>query len=389
MKRGEDTLMPNWALDAMQGLTLATDIKTLMWLVRHRVYRSNTYSTKQLAIALEVDARTMRDCLERLRGLGLILSHDGAHCSADASSKLPASQVKAATQAWEKKTRANARAAQASCNAPASLLQKDPASETNAAVSDSKNSPLNKGSNEVMKKGIEDRDVEVVLGDSAAVQPSQSTQPQEQNQPSVSDLPEFGADAPAANAATDVPGVSSLEKDSPAGQKTETLTGGLSVAAARPAAGTVRQEHHGDDHEAVQLFNDIAGYGFVSRYRNDLARWHRDYSPEFLRLAYKLSGSLPGTKGIWTFADLLNRDPRREWPEQLQAQYQRDVQTSLKPAESETPRVQVGDLLRFTDGETVSVLRVDSATLVTDSDADGRGYVPFRLLGRGVEVLRS
>lgn len=377
MQRGHETIIPNWALDAEETLTLMADAKVFKRLVRFRQYRDNTYSTLELAYRLEIDPRTVRASLERLREKGLILSHEGRHCSPEAASKLPPSQLKA-----------NASAAQAACKAAAKGLQKDPAQISENSVLDALEASLNKGSNELK----EERNVSRVEGtDWAILQPSQQPNPETAQSPAqVPDLPEFGADAPAAGAATEDLPTPPQEKNGLAGQKTATLTGGLSVAAARPAAASVRQEHHGDDHDAVQMFHDIAGYAFVARYRADLARWYREYSPEFLRLAYKISGVLPGAKGIWTFADVLNRDPRREWPEELQAQYRADVQASIKPAaEAKESPVKVGDLLRFPDGETVTVLRLDHAQAVTDSDDLDRGYIAYSAIGRSVEVLHS
>lgn len=110
-------------------------------------------------------------------------------------------------------------------------------------------------------------------------------------------------------------------------------------SSARPPS-PPRAEYHGDDHDAVVFFHDLAGYGFVVRYRMDLARWHRDYSPDFLRLAKRLAPTLPGAKGIFTLADLLNQDPRKPWPPALIAQHRLDTApapiTSTRPAEGET-----------------------------------------------------
>lgn len=366
MKRGEETIIPNWALDAEETLTLIADAKVFKRLVRFRQYRDNTYSTAQLAYALEIDPRTIRASLERLHQKGLVLSFEGRHCSPEAASKLAPSQVKA-----------NASAAQAACKAAAKGLQKDPAQNPENTVPDGADSSLNKGRKELK----EERNV--CMGKGGVLesdQPQQASQPQGDGQ-----APDQVAERPTGGTDTQP----FLEKtDLAAGYVTETGRGLEKVPAAVGAA-NVRPEHHGDDHDAVVFFHALAGYGFVSRYRNDLARWHGDYTPEFLRLAYRLSQTLPGAKGQWTFADVLNRDPRREWPEALKAQYAADVQATLKPTEGSRPRVAVGDLVRFADGETAQVIRVDSSTVVTDAEADSRAYVAFALLGKGVEVLRS
>ena len=109
MKRGQETLMPNWALEAYESLTLASDIKLLNYLARHRGYRGNTYSTKQLAIALEIDLRTTQSGTARLAQLGYILSAEGQHCSVDAQTRMPQAYCKALAslmQASNKSTRA-------------------------------------------------------------------------------------------------------------------------------------------------------------------------------------------------------------------------------------------------------------------------------------------
>ena len=82
-----------------------------------------------------------------------------------------------------------------------------------------------------------------------------------------------------------------------------------------------RPEYHGDDHDAVQFFHGIAGYNFVQTYRLDLARWTETYTPEFIRLAHRLAPTLPGGKGFYVLADLLNRDPRKPWPDALTRLY--------------------------------------------------------------------
>lgn len=48
-----------------------------------------------------------------------------------------------------------------------------------------------------------------------------------------------------------------------------------------------------------------------------------------------------------------------------------------------------GDLLRWANGATATVQRVDSAFAVTDAEDDRLAYVPLAQLGQVVEVLRS
>ena len=109
MKRGQETLMLNAVMEAVESMTLASDMKLLLFLSRHRGYRGNTFSTKQLAIALEIDLRTTQSGTTRLAGLGYIVSAEGHHCSAEAQSKMPQGYCKALAslmQASNKSTRA-------------------------------------------------------------------------------------------------------------------------------------------------------------------------------------------------------------------------------------------------------------------------------------------
>ena len=81
--------MPNWVLEALEALTLASDMKLLCWLARHGGYRQSTFSSKQLAIALEIDLRTTQAGLARLAAAGHVLSADGQHCVRNAAARLP------------------------------------------------------------------------------------------------------------------------------------------------------------------------------------------------------------------------------------------------------------------------------------------------------------
>lgn len=146
MKRGQETLMPNWALEAYEVLALASDIKILNYLARHRAYRDNSYTTKQLAIALEIDIRTVRDGLSRLREKGYILSADGEHCLVEAASKMPTAYLKAITQMAVE----SARPAQGPRKAAARPVQIYPAQNPELSVSDGEKSALNLRTDELM-----------------------------------------------------------------------------------------------------------------------------------------------------------------------------------------------------------------------------------------------
>ena len=362
MKRGQDTLMPNWALEALEALSLASDMKLLIWLTRHRAYRQNTYSTKQLAIALELDVRTVREGLARLRENDLILSFEGQHCSVEAAAKMPASYAKAVARLHSQ----TASAAQASRKGDASPLQIYPAQNPENAVPDEENQPLNKGTDELMKASYASGEQD---GQTAGGQAEKET--------------EYGA-APEFHSTPDLlsqeePETVNLEGEAEAG-----LSPSLSPVPQPPFPSPVAPSAAD---AAALLFHDLAGYNFVSSHRASLERWSAAYSPAFLRLAYRLAPGLAGVRvGQHAFAWLLNRE--REWPEELKAQYQRDLQ----PAAVSVPLtiiVQPGDVLRWPDGRTATVERVDNADAVTDAPDDERGYVPLAVIGRSVQVVRA
>lgn len=342
LRRGRDTVMPNWALDAMERLTLSCDNRVLVFLTRHRQYRSNTYTTRQLAIALEIDVRTIQASTARLSAEGLVLTSEGLHCAPDAGSRvrLPA---------------------QGARKVSASPLQKD--SRENAENSDHNGtpSPLKKGNKEIEEASFASREQA-----SGLIAPPEGQ----------------GPDGPAADAA---PGHPTPSQDSRTGLA-PVETARAPVVGARPAP--IRTADPGDDADALQAFHALAGYGFCATYRLHLARWFDAYSPAFLSLAWRVAPTVLGVKVASVgFVWLLNRE--REWPDALKAQYERDLQPVLAPESAPVARVQPGDLLRWPDGHTATVERVDRADAVTDSPDDARGYVPLSVIGRGVEVLRS
>lgn len=269
--------MPNWALDAMERLTLAADLRLLIFLTRHRAYRGNTFSTKQLAIALEIDLRTVQASTVRLAQLGLILSAEGRHCSAEASSRVCPT----------------AKAAQAARKAAASPLQKDSRQSTENAVSDNNFSPLNKGTDELMKASSASRA-------SGASEQAGGPVPREVSADQPTAATAQGTAAPAAGAAT--PDLRMPVQVEPAG-----LANGETAAPTRGSKGAGRAAP--TDEAALHFFHGLAGYGFTANYRLHLARWFGDYTPAFLRLAWRLVPTLPGVKlSAVGFVWLLNRE---------------------------------------------------------------------------------
>ncbi len=350
MRRGQDTLQPNWALDAMERMTLAADIRILTFLTRHRAYRSNTYTTRQISIALELDPRTVQASTARLSTQGLILSGDGLHCSAEAASRV----------------RLPAKSAQAPRKSAASPLQKDSRQNSGNDVQDSESAPLNKGRKE-------ERKASYASGEPGIEMPARPPAAAPGLEPSHEEAP-----------ALLIP--SQVRSTGLATPDTDTHPGGgeRGAGAALPDA----------QPDAVRFFGDLLGPAngshFVMSNLYHVDRWLAEYSPAFIRLAWKFAPSVPGVRRrsaglVW----LLNGE--REWPEELRAQYEADLQAERdrqRPA-SAAARVQIGDLLRWPDGHTATVQRLDRAQVVTDSEDDARGYVPFVLIGQGVEVLRS
>ena len=198
----------------------------------------------------------------------------------------------------------------------------------------------------------------------------------------------LGADAPPADAASS-PALPSQEWSDPgANEGTQAPPGGQGGDRAGPPP--PRREHHGDDHGAVQFFHDLAGYNFVTSYRLHLARWHEMYSPEFLRLAWKLAPTV-GTIRVPSvaFVYVLNRE--KPWPDALREQYERDLAPAPRDAFQALPEhpCKVGDILRWRDGVTAKVVMCGGTDAGTDAEDDERGYVPYHEIGRSVEVLLS
>ncbi|MFB9991256.1 hypothetical protein ACFFLM_04585 [Deinococcus oregonensis] len=340
MKRGEDTMMPNWLLDAIENMTLASDIKIACYLGRRRLYQASTFKPWQIAGELGIDLRTTQMSLKRLADSGHILSTDGEHCLRGACAKI--------AHPLHKSTRVKT---------------------TLKTVQHEKNLSLNKENKGNKEEGRKEGE------NGAIVLPAEPAHPTHEHQE--------GESLPSPVLA-------------PVQERIQSAVQGARIETAAPhppqfraAPPSPRPEHHGDDHDAVVLFRDIAGGGFVTRYRGELARWHRDYSEAFLRLAYVLAPTLPGSKGMFVFADLLDRDARKPWPEALKAQYELDVQAAAPAQTVPVARVKAGDLLRWPDGVIARVERVDHADAVTDAEDDARGYVPLALIGKTVEVLRA
>lgn len=134
-----------------------------------------------------------------------------------------------------------------------------------------------------------------------------------------------------------------------------------SPVAAPPSPAAYRAEHHGDDHDAVTFFLGLAGGNFVRTYRLELDRWASLYSADFLRLAYRLAPTIPGARGFYVFADVLNQDPRRPWPEALTRAYR----TEQRADASEATAPRMGDVLICGDARG-RVIGVDAEQRLVD-----------------------
>ncbi|AFD25811.1 hypothetical protein [Deinococcus gobiensis] len=133
------------------------------------------------------------------------------------------------------------------------------------------------------------------------------------------------------------------------------------------------------DAAARQFFDRLAGYNFVSRYQNDLTRWHAEYSEAFLRLAYRLGPAVKAARVPGAgFVFLLNRS--QSWPQELQRQYAADLKAAGQEGSPDAPPV-VGEVRVMSDGRSGRVLDVDldaqTLTLQTGADATESIDVPW------------
>lgn len=143
---------------------------------------------------------------------------------------------------------------------------------------------------------------------------------------------------------------------------------------------------------AAAAFTEICGAFFAKVQALHLTRWHGQYSPEFITLAWRLSAL--EEKPTYAFADWLDRSPGKPWPDALRHRYELDVapelaQTGTAAVKPRELPVKPGDLVRWADGQTATVERCQSVDFVTDHEDDARGYVPYSAIGRSVEVLHS
>ena len=141
---------------------------------------------------------------------------------------------------------------------------------------------------------------------------------------------------------------------------------------------------------AAAFFTEVTGAFFAKVQAQHLARWHGQYSAEFIVLAWKFSAL--EERPTYAFADWLDRRPAKPWPDALRRLYELDVDPNFGQEAPVKPRelpVKPGDLVRWADGETATVERCERVDFVTDHEDDARGYVPYSAIGRSVEVLHS
>lgn len=135
------------------------------------------------------------------------------------------------------------------------------------------------------------------------------------------------------------------------------------------------------DAAARRFFDGLAGFGFVSRYRNDLTRWHGEFSEAFIRLAYRMGPAVKAARVPSAgFVFLLNRT--QPWPPELQRQYAADLHATRDGGESGAVPTE-GEIRVLTDGSGRSgrVIGVDedarTLTLQTGIDATEAIDVPW------------
>ncbi|EYB68841.1 hypothetical protein DEIPH_ctg017orf0219 [Deinococcus phoenicis] len=105
LKTGAETVTPNWVFDVLGELTLASDMKVLAFLAKHRLYQHSTFKTWEIAGKTGLDVRTVQASTKRLGEAGHIVSAGGEHCLRGACAK-PAQPLHKSTRA---KTHANPR----------------------------------------------------------------------------------------------------------------------------------------------------------------------------------------------------------------------------------------------------------------------------------------
>lgn len=97
LQQGSETVMPNWVFDAFEVLTLASDLKVLAFLAKHRLYQRGTFQTWEIAGQTGLDLRTVQASTRRLGEAGYIVSADSEHCLRGACAK-PAHPLRKSTR---------------------------------------------------------------------------------------------------------------------------------------------------------------------------------------------------------------------------------------------------------------------------------------------------
>lgn len=86
-KKEKSTSVPNWVLEALPSLSNNSDTQILIFLAARSRYRNAAYGPGALTDELQLDSRTIRSSLKRLREFGYIVSGGGVHSLRGACAK--------------------------------------------------------------------------------------------------------------------------------------------------------------------------------------------------------------------------------------------------------------------------------------------------------------
>lgn len=161
------------------------------------------------------------------------------------------------------------------------------------------------------------------------------------------------------------------------GSETRVLVSNETSSTQQASEQAGKPEERATDQTALTFFDALAGYGFCAGNRAHLARWHDDYSEDFLRLAWKLAPTMKDVRVARVgFVWLLNRE--KAWPEALANQYSRD-QKVPPAAAADVPFI--GEVRVTKDGRSGRVTEVDAderkLSLQIGEDAAESLWIPW------------
>ena len=321
--KGTYTTLENWALDLAPSLPGAAGW-VLVALARQVNYKRQTLTVGQMIDSLPFKERTVQIACAYLAAEGYILTQGGAHVLRGARAELAQDLRKNVRIEWDVNTR-----------------QEGETTKVYFGITRHNQ----KESEERERREEKTVTAGLVATSEAAAQPAQpQTETPEQTLPASS------------GKAVDFTQPKTAELQTP--------------ATPVPSRVVVVAENHGDDHDAVEFFLRLAGPNFTRTYRLSLARWMETYSQGFIELAHRLAPTLPGAKGYYVFADLLDQDPRKPWPVELHSKYRADAAASRAEKVGSVPQIGEVRACGTTRGRVIAVdLEEKKLDLQTGQDA--------------------